>query len=134
MDIVEKRPHLMDFSKAINTAFGAKLRRFRRSRDVSQGELASRVGLSRVTIATIEGGKQNTQIHHVFLFARALDVPPEVLVPSLQEVKQQQRSDDKLGDGRVTTSDILFLQDARALLLQMKKGSYEQQATDETAD
>jgi hypothetical protein len=53
-------------------------------------------------------------------------------VPTLQEVKQHQKMDN--GTGAVATSDLLFLQDARALLLQMKKGSYEQQPADETAD
>jgi transcriptional regulator with XRE-family HTH domain len=130
--MVAKRPGSIDLSVAVNVAFGAKLRRVRRLRDVSQGELASRVGLSRVTVATIEGGKQNTQLQHVFLFARALDVSIEELVPTLQEVKQHQKMDN--GTGAVATSDLLFLQDARALLLQMKKGSYEQQAADETAD
>jgi transcriptional regulator with XRE-family HTH domain len=129
---VEKRPVLVDLSTAINVAFGSKLRRLRRSQDVSQGELASRVGLSRVTVATIEGGKQNTQLHHVFLFARALDVPLEELVPTLQEVEQQ-RSSDQLGGG-AETSDVLFLRDARALLLQLKKGSYEHETADKKAD
>lgn len=110
----------MDLSAAVNVAFGAKLRRLRRSKEVSQGELASRVGLSRVTISTIEGGKQNTQLHHVFLLARALDVSVEELVPNIQEVEQQ-RSSDQLGSG-IDTSGALFLKDARALLLQLKKG------------
>lgn len=134
MSATEKRPELIAFSTAVNLAFGLKLRKLRRSRDVSQGELASRVGLSRVTVATIEAGKQNTQMHHMFLFARALDVPPEELVPSLQEVKQSQVSGDKLADGQIPTSDMLFLRDARALLLQLKKGSYEIHPADKKAD
>ena len=121
------------FSASVNAAFGLKLRRLRRSQEISQGELASRVGLSRVTIATIEAGKQNTQLNHVFLFARALDAPFDSLMPNLQEVEQQQNSSDKNGEQRIATAD-LFLQDARALLLQMKESSYEHQATDKKAD
>ncbi|WP_216843010.1 helix-turn-helix domain-containing protein [Granulicella sp. S190] len=129
---VKKRPALVDYAAGVNVAFGSKLRRLRRSQEVSQGELASRVGLSRVTIATIEGGKQNTQLHHIFLFAKALDVPPETLMPTLQEVEQQ-RSSDQLAGG-IQTSDVLFLQDARALLLQLKKGTNENETAKQKAD
>jgi transcriptional regulator with XRE-family HTH domain len=128
---VEKRPELVDLTIAVNVAFGSKLRRLRRSQEVSQGELASRVGLSRVTVATIEGGKQNTQLHQVFLFARALDVPLEELVPTLQEVEKH-RASDELGGG-VDTSGVLFLRDARELLLQLKRGS-EHETADKKAN
>jgi transcriptional regulator with XRE-family HTH domain len=128
---VEKRPVLVDYSAAVNMAFGAKLRRARRSQNITQGELASRVNLSRVTVATIEGGKQNTQLHHVFLFAQALDVPLQELIPNHGEVEKQRVSAEKTAGGMATISD-LFLQDARALLLQMKKDIYEMQSADKT--
>lgn len=131
MKSLEKRPALVDLTIAVNMAFGSKLRRLRRSQEVSQGELASRVGLSRVTVATIEGGKQNTQLHQVFLFARALDVPVEELVPTLQEVEQH-RASGKLG-GKIDTSGVLFLRDARELLLQLKRGS-DHETADAKAD
>lgn len=127
MKTVDKKSDPENFAAAVNAAFGRKLRRLRRAQEISQGELASRVGLSRVTIATIEAGKQNTQLHHIFLFARALDAPLNSLVPDIREVEQQQHLSDIPGVGRIATSD-LFLQDARALLLQLKKGSYEHQA------
>lgn len=120
MKSLGKRPALVDLTTAVNVAFGSKLKRLRRAQEISQGELASRVGLSRVTVATIEGGKQNTQLHQMFLFARALDVPLEELVPTIQEVEQ--RASGQLG-GEVDTSGVLFLRDARELLLQLKRGS-----------
>jgi transcriptional regulator with XRE-family HTH domain len=125
---VRKRPEVAALAEAINSAFGARLRQLRRSQEVSQLELASRVGISRVTVATIEGGKQNTQLHHVFLFARALDVPVEKLVPSLEEVERERRLVDEPSGGRAVTSGELFLRDARAQLLQLRKGSYDQAA------
>jgi transcriptional regulator with XRE-family HTH domain len=128
---VEKRPALVDLTTAVNVAFGSKLRRLRRAQEISQGELASRVGLSRVTVATIEGGKQNTQLHQMFLFARALDVPLDELVPTIQEVEQH-RASGQLG-GDVDTSGSLFLRDARELLLQLKRGS-EHETADKKAD
>lgn len=123
MENVEKRSEIGGFTSSVNAAFGAKLRRRRRSLDLSQEELAARVGLSRVTVATIESGKQNTQLQHVFLFAKALDASPEELVPTTKEVQEYQGS---------SFTDIL--KDARALLLQMKRVSHEQQASDPTAN
>jgi len=57
----------------VNDVFGEKLRQMRRLRNLSQTELGELVRLSRVTIANIEGGKQNVQLHQVFAFAMALD-------------------------------------------------------------
>lgn len=130
---MEKRALLEEYSAAVNMAFGTKLRRVRRSQNITQGELASRVTLSRVTVATIEGGKQNTQLHHVFLFAQALDVPIEDLIPKPAEVEQQRVSTEKSSGGIAAISD-LFLQDARALLLQMKRDLYEKQTADKTGN
>ncbi|MFC5864262.1 helix-turn-helix transcriptional regulator [Acidicapsa dinghuensis] len=123
----------MKISAAVNEAFGAKLRWHRRSRDISQGELAARVGLSRVTVATIEAGKQNTQLQHVFLFARALDVPISDLVPSIQEVEQRHHAPVDIGSGGIVMSDLFFLQDARELLRQLKDGA-DEHPLDETTD
>jgi transcriptional regulator with XRE-family HTH domain len=122
MPVENKTPN-PHFSTAVNAAFGEKVRNVRRSRDLSQAELAFRVGLSRVTISTIESGRQNSQLSQAFLIAKALDVPVEQLVPSLGEVEQRAGWRGGVASNPVTASGELFLEDARALLLQMKKES-----------
>jgi transcriptional regulator with XRE-family HTH domain len=125
---------IRSFSAAVNRACGAKLRRARRSRDVSQGELAAQLHLSRVTVGAIEGGKQNIQLSQIFLIARALDRPVEELVPTLAEVEQLIKREAASAMNPIAASGALFLEDARALLLQMKRNLYEREAPDETAD
>ena len=131
---VENKGAINHFSKAINTAFGLKLRAVRRSLDLSQGELAVRVGISRVTIATIEGGKQNVQLQQVFLIARALDVPVGELIPTLPEVEQRYSRLQAITANPITASGQMFLEDARALLQQIKEEAYDREAPNETAD
>jgi transcriptional regulator with XRE-family HTH domain len=71
----------------VNVLFGDKLSRARRARRVSQAQLGHLVDLSRTTIANLERGSQNVQLHQVFRLARALDVNPEELIPTRQELE-----------------------------------------------
>ena len=77
-----------NLAERVNSLFGQRLALARRSRRVSQAELANRVGRSRVTIANLESGKQNVQLHQVFTLAAALDVPATELIPDSVMVKQ----------------------------------------------
>lgn len=70
----------------LNSLFGSKLSRLRRSRGLSQSELGKRLGLSRTTIANLERGVQNVQLHQVFALARALDADPGNLIPVWREI------------------------------------------------
>lgn len=131
---MEKKNASLEFSRAVNAAFGARLRTVRRSKDVSQGELAARAGLSRVTVATIEGGKQNIQLSQVFLFARALDVPSNELIPTLPEVEQRFARVGAMIANPITASGAMFVENARTLLLQMKEDAHERETSNKTAD
>ena len=84
------------FAQAVNGVFGERLARARRVRNVSQRDLALRVGVSRATIANLEGGKQNVQLHQVFAFAAILDVQPEELIPTMPELSPNPTSTDQL--------------------------------------
>jgi transcriptional regulator with XRE-family HTH domain len=70
--------------------FGEAMAFRRRQLKLKQSELAGRVGLSRASIANIECGRQNVQLHHAYDIAAALGVqvadllPPDVK-PSLED-------------------------------------------------
>jgi transcriptional regulator with XRE-family HTH domain len=70
----------------LNSLFGSKLASLRRSRGVSQSALGKKLGLSRTTIANLERGIQNVQLHQVFTLAQALDADPGTLIPRWGEV------------------------------------------------
>ncbi len=55
------------------------LRRIRRRADLTQEEVAERVGVSRQTIISIERGRYNPSIGLALSLARAFDVPVEEL-------------------------------------------------------
>jgi transcriptional regulator with XRE-family HTH domain len=74
-------------SRRVNAIFGQKLARARKSRSLTQRELANLIGVSRVTVANIEGAKQNIQLAQVYSMARALDVAPNDLFPTPSELE-----------------------------------------------
>jgi transcriptional regulator with XRE-family HTH domain len=54
-------------------AFGAMVRRVRRGRGFTQGELALRAGVEIKTVGRIEGGKGNPRLETLWSIAAALD-------------------------------------------------------------
>lgn len=64
--------------KAIK-AFGKRVKEIRKSKDVSQEELAYRCDLELSQIGRIERGVINTSISNVFLIAKALKIEPKDL-------------------------------------------------------
>jgi transcriptional regulator with XRE-family HTH domain len=85
-------------SGRVNAIFGQKLARARKSRSLTQKELANLIGVSRVTVANIEGAKQNVQLAQVYSVARALNVAPNDLLPSPPELEH-------LAEGAQTPED-----------------------------
>jgi DNA-binding XRE family transcriptional regulator len=57
------------------------------------------VGVSRVTVANIEGAKQNVQLAQVYSMAWALNIAPNDLLPTAPELKN-------ISDGAQTPEDI----------------------------
>lgn len=70
----------------VNALFGERLAGVRRAHRVSQAELGRRIERSRTTIANLEGGDQNVQLHQVYSIAKALDVPIDDLLPHANEL------------------------------------------------
>src|SRR5690606_32736521 len=73
-------------SKGIDSlyrAFGNLVRLHReRHQDMTQEKLGTLVGLSRTSIVNIEKGRQHIALHQIFVFAGALKVRPEALLPT----------------------------------------------------
>ena len=59
--------------------FGLRLKEIRKSKKVSQEELAFRCGFELSQVGRIERGTINTSISHVSAIAKALEVSPEEL-------------------------------------------------------
>jgi transcriptional regulator with XRE-family HTH domain len=66
----------------IYQAIGATIRGKRRSLDMAQETLASRVGISRATLANIETGRQRILVHQLYALADALKIDPKDLLVS----------------------------------------------------
>jgi transcriptional regulator with XRE-family HTH domain len=62
--------------------FGKLVRGYRKRSNLTQDDLAERVGLSRTSITNIELGRQKVLLHQVFMLAKSLGVNPDALLPS----------------------------------------------------
>ena len=90
-------------SESIYSAFGRSVATRRKELELTQAELASRVGMSRASVANIECGRQNVLLHHVYNLARALEFSQvSELLPSLPKQEAQEDFDMILSDKTVT--------------------------------
>jgi len=78
--------YVKNLSVVVNQSFGHRLSRVRGLRNLTQAQLGSRIGVSRTTIANLEIGKQNVQLHQVFALARALNAQVQDLIPSTRDL------------------------------------------------
>lgn len=60
---------------------GERIRTFREAKQISQEELARRVGLSRAAVVNIEKGRQRLLVDQIFTFAGALSIDFLDLLP-----------------------------------------------------
>lgn len=58
----------------INLAFGAALRKMRKSKGLSQEKLAELSGLHRTYIGAVERGERNIALNNIYRIAQALGV------------------------------------------------------------
>lgn len=70
----------------IYRAFGSAVSTRRKALGLTQAQLASKVNMSRASIANIESGRQNILLHHVYALAAALNfVKVADLLPPLPQ-------------------------------------------------
>ncbi|MFK5915548.1 MAG: helix-turn-helix domain-containing protein [Woeseiaceae bacterium] len=63
------------------TSFGRIICSKRKFAGYTQGELAKELGVSRTTIANIEGGRQKTPLHMIYILGPLLGVQVHDLLP-----------------------------------------------------
>lgn len=100
-------------TEAMYQQFGARLAAERRRAGLTQAELARTVGLSRASIANIEGGKQRVFLDQVVALASAVGLSDLAsLVPYLSEGSlEHKRSMMITGSSRLSRKQELLLAD-----------------------
>ena len=89
--------------ESIYKAFGRGVATRRKELELTQAELAARVGISRASVANIESGRQNVLLHHVYGLARALEFSTvSELLPSLPKSEIREDFEMVLSDETVT--------------------------------
>ncbi|NOG73615.1 helix-turn-helix transcriptional regulator [Roseicella sp. DB1501] len=73
-------------------AVGAELRAHRAACGLRQEELALRVGISRASVANIEGGRQTISLHHLTDLAEALETTASSLLRAVEAHQNKQAS------------------------------------------
>ena len=68
----------------LNERVGQLIRHHRKRLNLTQHQLAKRIGLSRPSIANIERGQQNILVHQLYDLASALHVSADALLPSVE--------------------------------------------------
>lgn len=67
--------------KQVLEKFGQKMQKVRQSKDITQEELAARLGMHRTYIGLIERGERNPTIRTLYKIAKTLKVPASELLP-----------------------------------------------------
>lgn len=92
-------------TKRLYKDIGGRIRAARTAKGLHQTHLADATGLTRSSIANIEGGRQQFLVHALVLIARTLDVTVDSLLPSEQQL-------DSLGNVQVPQVDLQGLDDS----------------------
>ncbi len=72
----------------LNKVIGSRLKQRRMSQEITQIELAKRVGLSRTSIANIEAGQQCPPLPVLYEICQELGTDPSILLPKFTDVVQ----------------------------------------------
>lgn len=95
---------------AVYMQFGRKVAAARKSKGMTQADLAKRVSFTRASVANIETGRQRVMLHDVFAIVAALggrsilDFVPERIAP------ESMRKVAFMGDGASKEDELAMLQ------------------------
>lgn len=73
---------------------GSTIKNRRKALKLTQEELATRLIISRASLASIETGRQNVLVHQLYSFAKALDLPVNDFLISLQPANSSDKSNN----------------------------------------
>lgn len=73
---------------------GSSIRERRKAIDLTQQQLAEKMGISRGSLANIETGKQRILVHQVYQFANALETDVFVLLPKMTGIDSRSEKTD----------------------------------------
>ena len=102
--------------EGIYGALAVRVRDRRAKLQMSQQQVADISGLTRSSVASIETGRQSVALHHVYALARALDVPPQDLLPPVPALVGPP------GSGRPRSVELFVASLAAAGSSQRRKG------------
>jgi len=96
------------FANQVGREFGEILRTRRESMNLTQGELAERLGLQRTSITNMEKGNQIPSLPYVIAIAQLFDMEPAMLIPRVNAPVDAGGSySRKLTDYRNIATEIL---------------------------
>lgn len=104
-------------------AFGRTIAARRKALEMTQIELASKAGLSRASVASIESGRQNVLLHHVFALAAALKL--DRVADLLPEQPKLEGGNMRISDETVTAMGKAQIESmvSQALARRLKAGA-----------
>jgi len=109
--------------ESIYVAFGRTVAARRKKLELTQAQLAARLGMSRASVANIESGRQNVLLHHVYSLASALEFAKvSDLLPTTPKPQTQEDLDMALSDETVTAREKAQITDLIANAL-ARRGS-----------
>jgi len=92
-----KQNSLINNRQGLYEIVGRRVREARKTSNLTQEELASRVNMTRTSVTNIEKGRQKLLLHTLFDLAAAMKVPVVQLIPELSE--NQPHIEQKLTNG-----------------------------------
>jgi transcriptional regulator with XRE-family HTH domain len=85
-------------NKKLYQRIGALIRLRRQEANMTQQELARRLGLTRTSVTQIESGRQKLFLHSLYDIASVLRITPHALLPPLEGVPTHLTDADALAD------------------------------------
>ena len=106
----------------IHQKIGSDISTRRKNLNLTQGDIARKVSLSRASVANIERGKQSLTISTLFLFAYALNTTPSNLLEGCELKEEHYINTETLKAIRTNHTEVAEFIIAGILDSELKKG------------